>query len=82
MVKYLFDPRPAHYYIVSERNSEQTERKNCMVVMKTDIHENKQELSGKKGALYPTNFDFFLFISYSGGFDMSTGKPYYSPSKK
>ena len=82
MVKYLLDPTPAQYYIVSDGNTEPTEREKMYgrdensdkLAMKFRIYDNKQELCGKKGALYRTNFDS-LFISYSGGFDMSTGKP-------
>ena len=33
----------------------------------------QQEVCSRPGALYKTNFES-LFISYSGGFDMNTGK--------
>ena len=41
--------------------------------LKIRIYNKQQEVCSRPGALYKTNFES-LFISYSGGFDMNTGK--------
>ena len=67
MMKYANKLDHPHYHILSEGlESNGSDLKICN-------YNKHQEVCSKPGALYKTNFES-LFISYSGGFDMNTGK--------
>ena len=68
MVKYAYKMDHPQNHILSEDLEP-----NILDLKKIRIFNKQQELCCGPGALYQTNFES-LFISYSGGFDMNTGK--------
>ena len=67
MVKYANKLDHPQYHIRSEGSAPNG------LDLKIRIYNKQQEVCSRPGALYKTNFES-LFISYSGGFDMNTGK--------
>ena len=67
MVKYANELDNPQHHILSEGSAPNG------LDLKIRIYNKQQEVCSRPGALYKTNFES-LFISYSGGFDMNTGK--------
>ena len=79
MIKYDIEAGNPKYFIVSDEKSEVPytgpgTHKPAQMDIKLRVLDQSETLCGKPEPLYKTNLES-LFVSYSGGFSMRTGKP-------
>ena len=80
MIKFTNEPDPPQYYIISTHDMQNDvyRLQNNMKIghtrdIKLRINNERNYICGKPTTLFITNFDD-LFVSFTGGFDMNTGK--------
>ena len=80
MIKFTNEPDPPQYYIISTHDMQNDvyRLQNNMKIdhtrdIKLRINNERTYICGKPTPLFITNFDD-LFVSFTGGFDMNTGK--------
>ena len=80
MIKFLIEPGPPQYYIIRTHDMQNDvyRLQNNMKIdhtrdIKLRIYNERKYICGKPNPLFITYFDD-LFLSFTGGFDMSTGK--------
>ena len=80
MIKFTNEPDPPQYYIISthDMQSDVYRLQNNLKIdntrdIKLRIKNERNFICGKPTPLFITNFDD-LFVSFTGGFDMNTGK--------
>ena len=79
-IKFTNEPDPPQYYIISTHDMQNDvyRLQNNMKIdqtrdIKLRINNERNYICGKPNLLFITNFDD-LFVSFTGGFDMNTGK--------